>query len=302
MDIELRHLRYFVAVAEGLHFGHAAERLRIAQPSLSQQIRKLENEVGFELFSRAHRRVELTPAGEALLPRAIRILDDTETALRTTREAARGITGHLTLGFIEAAAITIVPEAVRRFRTSFPKVGLTLRELGVREQIEGIQSGRLDVGFIRSEPQVEGLVTEPVLEEELLVAVPSGHRYAGRQSVGVSEIASEQLIAVEREILPELYDQTVSMLQQHQGGGYIAQKASSLLTVLGLVSTGLGLAVLPTSIRGLNFTGMSLVAIENSPSAVMLAVYSGGPRSPYLEAFLQQIRDDQTSLRKSTAN
>jgi len=292
LDIELRHLRYFVAVAETLHFGRAAERLRIAQPSLSQQIRKLESEVGFDLFSRVHRRVELTPAGEALLPRAVRILDDTDMALRETRDAAKGVTGHLTLGFIEAAAIAVVPEAVRRFQTSNPKVGLTLRELGVREQVEGVQSGRLDLGFIRSEPLVKGLATETVLEEKMMVAVPSGHRYAGRQSVKASEVATEPLIAVEREILPELYDETVSMIQRHRGSGYIAQKATSVLAVLGLVATGLGLALLPASVRGLSLVGMSLVPIEDSPLVVMLAVYRNGQLSPQLEAFLNQLRND----------
>lgn len=296
MDIELRHLRYFVAVAEGLHFGRAAERLHIAQPSLSQQIRRLENEVGFELLKRTSRQVKLTAAGEELLPRAIRILDDAETAVRATREAGEGVTGHLTLGFIEVAAITIVPEAVRRFRASHPRVGLTLRELGVEEQVERVHTGRLDLGFIRVDPSIEGLVTETVLEERMVVAVPAGHTFADRQSVKMEEIASEPLIAVERDILPDLYDETINLLRSHKSGGYIAQKASSVLAVLGLVATGLGLSVLPASVQGLSFDGMELVEIEDSTRAVMLVVHSERPLPPLLEAFLDVVRETGSGI------
>src|SRR5688572_8531295 len=146
MKVELRHLRYFVAVAEELHFGRAAQRVGIAQPALSQQIRRLEEEVGVELFHRTRRKVELSAAGRAMEGRARQALAAADAAIDAARRAARGEAGHLTVGFIETAATTIVPLAVRRLRAEHPDVGLTLRELGVAAQIDGLRAGALDVG------------------------------------------------------------------------------------------------------------------------------------------------------------
>lgn len=290
MDVELRHLRYFLAVAEELHFGRAAERLRIAQPSLSQQIRKLEQEIGTNLFERAHRRVELTAAGKALRAGAGRTLDDADAAIREAQQAARGIVGHLTVGFIESAAIRVVPEAVRAFSALRPQVGLTLRELATDTQIADIQEGRLDLGFVRDLPATAGLVGEVVLEEELLLAVPRDHPFAERRSLTSAEIGGEFLIAVERDILPGLYDETLNLIPGDPIESGIAQSATSVLAVLGLVAAGLGVAVLPGSVTDLPHSGAIFVEIQGSPRAAILAIRRSSGDSPLIDPFLDAVR------------
>lgn len=290
LNVELRHLRYFVAVAEELHFGRAADRLKVAQPSLSQQIRKLERQIGADLFDRTNRRVELTAAGAALLPGATRTLEDAGTAIEQARDAAAGVSGHLTVGFIETAAITVVPQAVRRFRAAHPGIALTLLELGVGEQTEGLLSGRLDFGFIRERSKIESLRTETVLEEKLVVAVPAGHDLAGRSRLAVGSLTEEPLVAVERNMLPELYDDTLRMLRENGGNRDFAQNASSVLAVLGLVSAGLGLAILPASVEAIRLAGVDFVPLTDSPQAAILMAMSEISSSPHRRFFLEAVR------------
>ena len=225
MDVELRHLRYFLAVADELHFGRAAERMRIAQPAISQQIQRLEQAIGTRLFDRNRREVRMTPAGEALRDFAERALGDVELGIRAAQRAAAGEIGHLTVGFLETAASMIVPQAVRRFRADRPDVDLTLRELGVDPQIEGLRSGRLDVGFLRTPVDASGLVLEKLVDEELVAAIPSGHPLAGRESVAARTIVGEPLVMLSREIVPGLYDQVLAINQEAGGAGNIAQEA-----------------------------------------------------------------------------
>lgn len=290
MDIELRHLRYFIAVAEELHFGRAAERLHIAQPSLSQQIRKLETMIGAELFDRRGRAVALTPAGEALRVRVRRTFDDVEEAVAAARDADLGVIGSFSVGFIETAAIGIVPGAVRRFRESHPRVGLTLRELSVREQTDGLITGALDLGFVRADPGHGDLVVERVLEERFVVAVPVGHRLAGRGRLSPAEVVAEPLIVIEREEIPGLYDETMTLVREYGSTVRIAQKATSILAVLGLVAAGLGIALLPDAVHDLDVARIEYAELDPSPVTSVLAVRHRGARSPHIEPFLESLR------------
>lgn len=290
MDVELRHLRYFIAVAEELHFGRAAERLHITQPSLSQQVRKLETMIGAELFDRRGRTVALTPAGEALRVRVRRTFDDVEEAVAAARDADLGVIGSFSVGFIETAAIGIVPGAVRRFRESHPRVGLTLRELSVREQTDGLITGALDLGFVRADPAHGDLVVERVLEERFVVAVPVGHRLAGRSRLPPAEVVAEPLIVIEREELPGLYDETMTLVREYGSTVRIAQKATSILAVLGLVAAGLGIALLPDSVHDLDVARIEYAELDPSPVTSVLAVRHRGTRSPHIEPFLESLR------------
>lgn len=290
MEVELRHLRYFIAVAEELHFGRAAERLHITQPSLSQQIRKLEAIIGAELFDRRGRTVALTPAGEALRVRVRRTFDDVEEAVAAARDADLGVIGSFSVGFIETAAIGIVPGAVRRFRESHPRVGLTLRELSVREQTDGLITGALDLGFVRADPAHGDLVVERVLEERFVVAVPVGHRLAGRARLSPAEVVAEPLIVIEREEIPGLYDETMTLVTEYGSTVRIAQKATSILAVLGLVAAGLGIALLPDSVRDLDVARIEYAELDPSPVTSVLAVRHRGARSPHIEPFLESLR------------
>jgi DNA-binding transcriptional LysR family regulator len=291
MSVELRHLRYFLAVAEELHFGRAAAGLNIAQPALSQQIRRLEDELGEMLFRRTTRAVELTAAGVALRPHAVRALAEVSEGSRAAARAARGEIGHLTVGFIETASGALVPAAVRRFRADRPDVGLTLRELGVDAQLEGLRAGTIDLGIVRPPIDATGLIAEPVAEERLLAAIPATHPLASRQRLSAATLMGERLVALSREVVPGLHDQVIAFLAMAEVPAEITQEATSIQAVLGLVAAELGIAVLPESVRSLSRDGVSFVSLAGSPVSVVMTVRRRDDRSPLVDAFLRAARD-----------
>ena len=290
MNVELRHLRYFLAVADELHFGRAAERVHVAQPAISQQIRRLEAEIGTELFHRNRREVRLAPAGEALRDYAVRAIDEVNDGVEAARRAARGEIGNLTVGFLETAASTIVPRAVRQFRPARPDVNLTLRELGVGAQIDDLQAGRLDVGIIRPPADADDLVFERIIDEELIAAVPSGHPLAGRDQITARTVVDQPLVLLSREVVPGLYDQVLAIRQEESGSGAIAQEATSIQAVLGLVSAELGISVMPASVRSLSREGVEFVAIRSAHRSALLTARRRDDDSPVVEAFLAAAR------------
>ena len=290
MSVELRHLRYFLAVADELHFGRAADRLGIAQPGLTQQIRRLEEEIGVELFHRTKRRVELSAGGVGLLERARRVLADVDLAVEAAQRAAAGETGHLTVGFIESAASSVVPQAVRRFRKAHPHVGLSLSELSVGAQLDSLRSGSLDVGLVRPPIVADSLHLEPVTDEGMLVAAPNGHPFAIRTRVPPKSLIGEPLILLSRDVVPGLYDQIIALHRENDGAAIIAQEATSIQAVLGLVAAGLGISLLPASVRGLGRSGVSFTTLSPSPRSSVLVAWRRDDRSPLTREFVAATR------------
>jgi DNA-binding transcriptional LysR family regulator len=289
MTPELRHLRYFVAVAEELHFGRAAERAGVAQPALSQQIRRLESMVGAELLARSTRSVALTAAGTALLPHARRALAEADQAVAAAGRAARGEIGHLTVGFIETAAVSLIPAAVRSFRSRHPDVTLSLRELSVDAQLRGLRARALDLGVVRAPVDAGDLEVEAVADDRLLAAVPSSHPLARSGTATVGELADEPLVALSREVVPGLHDQVISLFADHGHSAQITQEATSIQAVMGLVAAGLGIAVLPSSVRSLSRRGVAFVDLEPGELSPILAVRRRED-SPLVAAFLEAAR------------
>ncbi len=292
MELELRHLRYFSILAEEMHFGRAAERLHIAQPSLSQQIRKLEGILEVELFDRSGRNITLTPAGKALYEHAARTFEAVEVAVTATVDADRGVTGRLAVGFVETAAISLVPAAVRQFRLTHPRVDLELRELSVPAQIEQLIHGTLDLGFIRTEPGSDELVVEARIREHLVVALPGDHPLSKRPGLAPWQVASEPLIVIDRRLLPGLHDETVTLIRENGGSMNVAQQTTSILSTLGLVSAGLGIAILPAVTEGLAFEGINYVPLRPSPQTEILAVRHRRNDSPQISHFLEALAAD----------
>src|SRR3954447_8460321 len=198
--MELRHLRYFVAVAEELHFGRAAERLFIVQPALSKQIAALEKELGVELFVRTKRHVEMTPAGAALLEDARQVLAQAEGAKLRAQLASRGEVGVLEVGFVVPVLYDLLPHMLRSFRAEFPTVRLSLHELHSREITNGLLSRDLHIGFSRLPIGGDGdsLRVLPLVEESVVVAVPEAHPFAAQDSVALADLADEDLIMITR--------------------------------------------------------------------------------------------------------
>lgn len=254
--IELRHLRYFMAIAEELHFGRAAERLGIAQPPLSQQIKSLEALVGYALFERRPQ-VRLTTAGEAFLEVAGRTLAQVEEGLELTRRAGRGEAGRITVGFAASILTTALPEILRTYREQYPGVELRLRELSSAAQAAALADGSIDVGFVR-EAVVQGsdVTCEPIFREEFVAVLPPSHPLAGREQLPLTDIAAEPFVHFPRAVAPALFDQIADACGRAGFRPRVVQEAQEWLTILGLVEAGLGVSLVPASFRRLRWGGV----------------------------------------------
>jgi DNA-binding transcriptional LysR family regulator len=244
-EIEIRHLRYFIAVAEELHFGRAARRLHLAQPPLSQQIRKLEDMLGHALFVRTSRAVKLTSPGEVLLDRARNMLRKVREDLDDVRSVGRGEVGSLKVGFIGSGMLTALPGILGNYRRQFPKVDLQLREFSSAGAIRALQDGSVDVGFLRDGGQAEGLEVEPLLSEPFIAAVPARHFLARRKTFSVALLRDEPFVLFSPTFGLHAYEKTASLCEQHGFRPRVMQEAPQWLTILRLVGAGLGVTIAP---------------------------------------------------------
>lgn len=252
--MELRHLRYFLAVAEHLHFGRAAEALGIRQPPLSQQIRALEEELGVPLFERSSRHVALTAAGEAFRDHARQSLAHAEAARQAARRVGRGDTGEVALGYVGSATLTLLPQILRRFRDRYPDVTLTLRELTTTEQARALRAGNLDVGLLRpplADADAEALRVEPVGAERLIAALPAGHPLAHRRTLNVRDLAGQPFVLSPRELGPGLHDQILDYCRRAGFTPRVTQEAVQMQSIVALVGGGLGVSLVPASVSRL---------------------------------------------------
>jgi DNA-binding transcriptional LysR family regulator len=213
-DIELRHLRYFVAVAEELHFGRAALRLHLAQPPLSQQIRKLEEILGYPLFIRTSRAVKLTSAGEVFLERARRTLRNVQEDMEEARSVSRGEEGFLRVGFIGSAMLTPLPAMLGRYRRLYPKVNLQLHESFTSAVVQKLLKGELDAGFLRDSGHVDGLEIESLFSEPFIAVVPRKHPLAKYKIISAKELRDEPFVFFSPSAGALAYEKPVSLLRR----------------------------------------------------------------------------------------
>lgn len=289
--VELRQLRYFVAVAEELHFTRAAERLGMAQPPLSQQIKAIERELGVELFRRTKRRVELTEPGRVLLDGARRTLDEASRAVLDTHRAARGEVGRLSVGFVGAAVAAVLPDILRTHTSRFPDVVLDLHQCSTAEQVERLRGGRLHVGFLRPPIQEPALVTEVIARERLLVAVSRDHRLADRDAVEPGELASDPFILFPRSHGPGSHDRITRICHEAGFAPEIVQEAVEMQTIAGLVAAGLGVSIVPESVRYLRTEGVRYLPVRGiTPTWDLAMAFRRDDDSPILRAFLDVAR------------
>lgn len=270
--MELRHLRYFIAVAEERHITRAAERLGIQQPPLSQQIRALERELDVQLLRRLPRGVELTAAGAALLAKARDILERVEEARLAAQRAARGETGRVGIGFTSSASFhPLVPRAIRAFRDEAPLVTLSLEESGTGELVEALRAGRLDAAFVRSPiPDGAGLAVQALLSEPMVAALPTGHALATAAApLDLAALAGEALILYRRPLGPGLYDAIIAACRRAGFSPEIGQEAPRMLATLSLVAAGLGVTLVPASMSRLDAEGVAYRALH--PAAELTA-------------------------------
>lgn len=284
--IELRHLRYFVAVAEELHFGRGAARLGIAQPPLSQQIQQLEGRLGTRLLDRSRRKVELTDAGRALLDDARRILADVQRAAVAAQRAGRGETGALTVAFAASVMFLELPTIIRAFRARYPDVGLELHEMPTGAQLAALGAGEIDVGFLRQPSPTTGLRLETVMREPLRLVVNKSHPLAGRARIPLRQLATEPFVLFPHAAGPGLYDQIIDLCR---GAGFtprIVQETRELYTTVSLVESGLGVTIVPASVERMGWTGVRFAPIPGATTRIAMGWREGLDEArPVVRAF-----------------
>lgn len=286
--MELRHLRYFVALAEELHFGRAALRLAITQPPLSFSIQALEKELDVQLFERDNKRVSLTTAGKAYLAEARGILDRLEHANDTARSVAAGKLGRLDIGFTGSMVYRDVPQIVSRFNETHPGIDITLRELSSVEQIEGLRHGQLHAGFVNTMSLPESLRGQVLPEDPLVCCLPADHRYAGKKKIDLKDLASESFIMFVRDISPANYDNVIAICRQAGFEPQTRYAARQWLTIVALVANGLGVALVPASTMRAAIADARFVPIR-STQALTTAYLLWNPESenPGINYFLE---------------
>ena len=294
--MELRHLRYFLAVAEELHFHRAATRLHISQPPLSQQIRALERELGVTLLERNRRRVTLTAAGEGFRDDARSILAAVDRASERARHVARGSLGTLSIGFVGSAMFSpTLPDILREFRAGHPDVELVLRELPTTAQLHALASGELDVGVIRG-PVAESEI-DPELElmtiqrERLVAALPAGHPLAARRRLRAEDLRGEAFVILARREAPGLYASLAAAMSDAGGVPEDVLEVAEMQTIISLVAGGFGVSLVPTSVGQVDRSGVAFRPIAGATQTIELSVaWRAGPGSPVRDAFLAVAR------------
>jgi DNA-binding transcriptional LysR family regulator len=271
--MELRHLRYFVAVAEERHFGRAAERLHMAQPPLSQQIRRLEAELGATLLHRTTRSVELAPAGEVLLVRAREILAAADAATEDTRRAARGEFGRLAVGFTGSATYALLPQLAAALRRALRGVVLDLRgELLTPAQVVGLREGTLDLGLLRPPVRERELAVEVVGREPLVAVLPEAHPLAAAHAVPLEELSGEPFVVYPSHFRSVVHDAVEETCAAHGFLPHVALEVSETSTLVSFVAAGLGVSLVPESVRHMTVHGAVYRPLAGEAATVELAV------------------------------
>jgi DNA-binding transcriptional LysR family regulator len=308
MALDLRQLRYLVAVAEEGHVTRAAERLGMQQPPLSQQIKAMEEGLGFPLFHRKPRGVELTESGRVLFEEARAILARLEQAERDARRTARGELGQLRIGVAPTAPFhPLAPGVIRAFRETHPGVAVTLEECLSRQAVEGLAEARLDAAFVRAElPEGTGLTVHRLLEEPMVVALPAAHPLAGGAGAApraLRDFAAEPFIAFARVEGPGMFDVTVAACLRAGFTPRLGQEAPRITSTLGLVAAGLGVALVPASLRRVHMDGVAYceLAPADCPTVPLHLATRRGVGSAVLRSFLDTVREVARCKQPSSA-
>ncbi|WP_144145872.1 LysR family transcriptional regulator [Paraburkholderia sp. BCC1884] len=271
--MEFRQLRYFLAVAEHLHFTDAAARLGIAQPPLSQQILKLEREIGTPLFIRHPRRVELTEAGRLFRERAQRIVDDAQQALVEVQNAGRGETGRLSLGFAGSTVFhPMVAATMQRFRHDYARVSISCEESNSSLLLDKVAERQLDAALVRMPLNCRDLVVEPLVDEDMLAVLPADHRLNRRRRIALADLANDPFIFFPRAIGPNLYDSIIGACREAGFAPSIGMESPQISSAANLVAAGFGVAIVPASMRQIQVESVSYHALQGSPLSSGIAL------------------------------
>jgi DNA-binding transcriptional LysR family regulator len=292
--VELRHLRYVIAVAEELHFGRAAQRLKMSQPPLSQQIRQIEDQLGIRFFQRTKRNVELTVAGRAFVDEARLILEHVDRAMKVAVRAHRGEIGHLTIGTVtstDSGFYRVLVDILQRFAGRYPEVHLTLRTLSVAQQMQDMHDGRLDVGFVTLPIHDPLLTVRKVRGEPLVAALPENHALCRQSFLSAKDMAREPHILCPRNVSPGYFDLIIGYFQRTHCSPNIVHEGDNIYTSLALVAAGLGIGLFPASLLDVKRKGIVVRQLRPPvPHIEMGAAYRRDRQSAALKLFLDLVK------------
>lgn len=298
--MELRQLRYFLAVAEELHFGRAARRLHISQSPLSAQIQKLEEELGHRLFHRTTRQVTLTGLGKEFYPKAAEVLQGADELKSGLGHAAEGKTGELRLGFVSSASYALLPRAIRRFREVAPRVALHLEPLTSSEQAERLRDGLLDLGIVRGADSAPELRTQEITAEEIIVCLPEDHPLAGRTEVSAAELLDSPLVFFPPREMPG-YAAEIRPIFEGTRFPPVYTRIIQQETALGFVAAGLGYTLLPASVTAFAPATIWLASLSGGPRTRVYAAFSENQISPAAQLFLRVLHEVGGELNSTDA-
>jgi DNA-binding transcriptional LysR family regulator len=273
--VELRHLKYFLALADELHFGKAAEKLFIAQPPLSRQIMELEAGLGVKLFNRNKRNVELTPAGQYLMKEAKNVLYQVDNIKEQIKSIGAGLNGQLKIGYVGAAMHSVLPEILSRVNKNYPEIKTTLYELSNEEQKNAVLSGQIDVGFVRVPILHDRLISEKIFEETFSIVISMNHPLAVRKRIKLIDLAEEQFISFSSVCGRGMTDSIMSICHKAGFTPKISHETSQINTIIRLVESGIGYSIVPTSTKDSYKLNIKFIELKKFPErALMFLLYT----------------------------
>jgi DNA-binding transcriptional LysR family regulator len=297
--MKLHLLRYFVVLAEELHFGRAADRLAITQPPLSLAIKSLEEELGVQLLIRSSKNVVLTAPGEALLQEARQIMERVARATAITKAAASGLRGYLEIGMAGSLVYRGVPAIIREFSSAMPGVNVVLREMSTSEQLHEILQGRLDAGFLNASTVPPQFKSVPLVEDEFVACLPDSHRHADAKAVALKDLAQDRFVMFARDVSPANYDNVVAIFSKAGIHPLTVHAARQWLTVVAMVAEGLGVSLVPQSLTASQVKGVRFVPLGGTPApAPALLVWNPAHVNPALARFIEGAMETIKTARK----
>lgn len=289
--MELRLLRYFVVVAEELHFGRAAQRLSISQPPLSVAIKQLEQELQASLFERNSKEVRMTAAGAHLLPKARQLLNLARQAAQETRDVSLGMSGHLRLGFVGSSLYRGLSEALQAFQVEHPQVRVDMLELNSAEQLLELQQARLDLGLVHSVLAPEGIASLQLMQEDFVACLPQSHALAGAQDVDLAQLRNERLILFSSLVSPTYHQRIYQMCLSHGFAPEIRHEVRHWLSVLSLVSLSQGVAIVPAALERVGMPRLVFKPLRGEhPQSELLALWRKSPDNPLVGRLLTHLQ------------
>lgn len=291
--MNLAHLRYFTVLAEELHFGRAAARLHMAQPPLSQAIRRLETEVGVDLFKRTTRRVDLTPAGRAYLREARAILASVDEAAHTARLVAAGSVGHLTIGCVGSATYSLLPALSRHLATELPGIDFSFRgEMLAPDQVTGLRDGTIDIALLRPPVSDPSLLTYRLRRDQLVVALPADHPLSAAPRITPADLAGTDLIVHSAERRSVMYGVVIRLLHEAGVEPKVRHEVGETSTLVTLVAGGLGVAVVPEPVTALALEGVTYRPLSGPDAGIdLLVAHRAERQEPHLTRAVGVVRD-----------